>query len=338
MSLFHVQSNLRQRRVGFTLIELLVVIAIIAILIALLLPAVQQAREAARRSTCKNNMKQLGLALHNYHDTFKSFPIGAQYPYHKGNWRFSILPYIDSSPLYNQLTAAHPVNSDGFAGMRNDTIAVGTYGANFGILAGLTVPVYKCPSSALSANNNSTSPSLNNAQLGQTHDYVGVMGAYPDPAGRSGVCSGDLSGRGAACENGMLFFNGHTKIRDVTDGTSNTILISEQSGAIGTEDMRANYQGGWSGFYNTTQRPAQITSTSHFAAGISTIRFAINLDSKPNGTTTTYSYNTVLNSYHTGGIHVLLTDGAVRFIGENIDLPTFRALGSKDDGVVIGEF
>lgn len=328
----------KKHRSGFTLIELLVVIAIIAILIALLLPAVQQAREAARRSTCKNNMKQLGIAMHNYHDVYSCFPIGAQSPYHKGNWRFSLLPNLDQTALYNQVTNVQPTNLDGFAGKRNDSIALGTYGTNFGILAGLTIPVFKCPSSALSSTNNATSPTLNNAQLGQTHDYVGVMGSYPDPAGRTNVCSPDFGGRGSACENGVLFFNGHTKMRDITDGTSNTIVISEQSGAIGTEDLRSNYQGGWSGFYNNTQRPAQITSASLFVAGVSTIRYAINLNSKPNGTTTTYSYNTVLNSYHTGGIHVLLGDGAVRFLSENLDNGTFRALGSKDDGVVLGEF
>ncbi|HBL46986.1 MAG TPA: prepilin-type cleavage/methylation domain-containing protein, partial [Planctomycetaceae bacterium] len=94
---------MKMNRRGFTLIELLVVIAIIAILIALLLPAVQQAREAARRSTCKNNMKQMGLALHNYHDIYSSFPIGAQSNYTKPNWRIAILPQMDQAPAFNQL-------------------------------------------------------------------------------------------------------------------------------------------------------------------------------------------------------------------------------------------
>lgn len=330
---------MKRERSGFTLIELLVVIAIIAILVALLLPAVQQAREAARRSSCQNNLKQVGLAMHNYHDVNSCFPIGAQSPYHKGNWRFSILPFLEQGPLYDQLTAVDPVNADGFAGKRNDANSLGNYGTNFGILAGLNVPVYKCPSSALSGNNNSvSSPTLNNSQLGQTHDYVGVMGAYPDPAGRSSVCSIDLGSRGFACENGMLFFNGHTKIRDVTDGTSNTIIISEQSGVVGTQDLRANYQGGWSGFYNTTQRPSQVTSTSMFVAGVSTLRYAPNLDTMPAGAVNGYSYNTIVNSYHPGGIHVLLSDGAVRFVSQNLDMGTFRALGAKDDGTVVGEY
>src|SRR6056297_1446776 len=93
-------SKMQRPKRGFTLIELLVVIAIIAILVALLLPAVQQAREAARRSSCKNNLKQLGLAMHNYHDVHDCFPLGMV---HRINWRVSILPYLEQSTIFNQL-------------------------------------------------------------------------------------------------------------------------------------------------------------------------------------------------------------------------------------------
>ena len=99
-------SQIPRRKRGFTLIELLVVIAIIAILIALLLPAVQQAREAARRSQCKNNMKQIGLALHNYHDVFTTFPIGGLKNSRGPNWRVGLLPYMDQAPAYNQVSFA----------------------------------------------------------------------------------------------------------------------------------------------------------------------------------------------------------------------------------------
>ena len=92
-----------KRNRGFTLIELLVVIAIIAVLIALLLPAVQQAREAARRSQCKNNMKQLGLALHNYHDAANKFPIGTRFSMSAPNWRVGLLPYLDQAPLFHSV-------------------------------------------------------------------------------------------------------------------------------------------------------------------------------------------------------------------------------------------
>jgi len=181
------------RRRAFTLIELLVVIAIIAVLIALLLPAVQQAREAARRSQCKNNLKQLGLALHNYHDVHLTFPLGGHTHYFWPGWRVAILPYIDQAPLFNQLTLSQPTTNAGFASKRNDTNSLGGYGGNFAVLAGLALPIYKCPSSALDSNNNSTSPQLHNAERGQTHDYVGVMGAaISTDIGVAGKCSSDL--------------------------------------------------------------------------------------------------------------------------------------------------
>jgi len=329
---------------GFTLIELLVVIAIIAVLIALLLPAVQQAREAARRSQCKNNLKQLGLAFHNYHDVHQTFPMGAMAPYWKGNWRFSLLPFLEETALYNQLTRVAPVQTDGFAGKRSDTNTLGTYGANFGVLENLKVAVYSCPSSALPSNNNSTTPTANNAQHGQTHDYVGVMGGYPDPAStpRTSVCStGVASARGYPCENGILYFNGNVRMRDVTDGLSNTLIVAEQSGMVNGRDYRANYQGGWSGFYNSaTDRPATTTTTGNFVAGVTTIFFAINLKTTapPAGTNQQYAYNTVINSFHTGGIHVLQGDGSVRFVSENIAMATLRTVASKDDGNVVGEY
>jgi len=332
----------RHRMRGFTLIELLVVIAIIAILIALLLPAVQQAREAARRTQCKNNLKQLGLALHNYHDTFISFPLGALAPYHNGNWRSKILPYLDQAPLYNRLTASEPSVASGYSGQRNDAINIGVYGTgSYGVLAGLTVTAYACPSNPTDTNFNSVSnPTMNNAERGQTHDYVGVAGAGPDPGGRAGQCSADLSGRGIICQNGLLYPNGSTQMRDVTDGTSNTLIVAEQSGLVNKQPLSANYQGGWAGWYSSFVKPAAVTNAGEFGAGTTTLRYAINLKttSPPNGTASTYSHNTVIGSFHVGGTQVLLADGSVRFLSENMDLLTLLNLGAKDDGNVIGEF
>jgi len=128
---------LRPRRIGFTLIELLVVIAIIAVLIALLLPAVQQAREAARRTQCKNNMKQIGLSLHNYESTSNCWPIGSFFPFATvPNWRLQIFPYFDQAALYNQLDF-----TQSFAGNASTT--------NTNILAKRVLATYVCPSSPL---------------------------------------------------------------------------------------------------------------------------------------------------------------------------------------------
>ena len=316
------------RKRGFTLIELLVVIAIIAILIALLLPAVQQAREAARRSTCKNNMKQLGLALHNYHDAYFTFPIGAQNPMSKPNWRVGILPFLDQAPLYNQLN----INGGFQAGCGSTS----TYGYTFSgndVLVGLFLPVFGCPSSAQDHNGTSGC----NYNRGMQHDYVGLAGVTPDPGSPGSNCSGTIT-YGIYCDNGMLRPNETTKMRDVTDGTSNTIIVAEQSGRVAGADRRANYHGGWAGI-NQAGKASSFTSTA-FGAGTTTLQFSINYDASSStlGTGSYYHANTALNSFHEGGIHVLMTDSAVRFVSENIDFGLLSKLVARADGEVVGEF
>ncbi|WP_339735981.1 DUF1559 domain-containing protein [uncultured Gimesia sp.] len=324
---------LRKRR-GFTLIELLVVIAIIAILIALLLPAVQQAREAARRSTCKNNMKQIGLALHNYHDTFRAFPIGSQTSYYRANWRSSILPYIDQAPAYNQLTQAAS-SQHGFASGNGNSAA--GYNTENAVLSDYYVPVYKCPSSTADAfytggspvsNNGKTSP---NAALGKetgmTMDYVGISGSYAGVAPYNAGC-GSLIYGGNWCNNGLMLIGKSSRMRDCKDGTSNTMIIGEDSGLVDNKDYRSNYYGGWAGHLGL----------SSWGTGVNTIRYNPNPRTAPAGGNQTYTPNNPLTSEHVGGIHALLTDGAVRFISNNVDIETYRRLGMRNDNLVLGEF
>ncbi|MEQ8854804.1 DUF1559 domain-containing protein [Gimesia sp.] len=323
-------------RRGFTLIELLVVIAIIAILIALLLPAVQQAREAARRSTCKNNMKQIGLALHNYHDVYSTFPVGAL-PGNRPNWRVGILPAIDQAPLFNQLSI-----SGHWASGCNSSSSYGQQatGTNL-VLVGLKIPVFQCPSNPLDPNN--PSGSMCNYDKLQCHDYVGISGATPDPAPtpRTNVCSTGAS-YGVYCNNGILVPGKNYRFRDITDGASNTMIVGEQSGSVGTNDWRTNYHGGWRGW--SSSGDVATRTGAHHVGGVTTIAFQINAKSGQSGGNTVprsnsaYSGNTVLNSHHTGGIHMLLADGGVRFISENIDFLTLRQLCARDDGQVVGEF
>ena len=327
---------------GFTLVELLVVIAIIGILIALLLPAVQAAREAARRIQCTNQIKQLGLALHSYHDSFKTFPHGTRCLIGAPNWRVAILPYMEQSALYQSLDINSQANVGGFTSAREDSNST-TYGYGTGrnaVLAGLTVPGWNCPSNMFPTNASGQTPTYNNKEKGQTHDYVGIAGATPDPVGRTSVCSAVTGYGGIFCENGLLFPNGWQGLRDATDGTANTLLVGEQSGRIGTKDIRADYQGGWSGF-TTCSRPAQMTG-SPWGAGITTVRYPINADSticgSGSGCDATYDGNTVLNSFHPGGTNGLLADGSVHFLQENMDMETLRRLASRDDGQVVGEF
>ncbi len=320
---------MKRQRAGFTLIELLVVIAIIAILIALLLPAVQQAREAARRSQCKNNLKQLGLALHNYHDTARTFPIGQRYSKSSPNWRIGVLPFLDQAPLYNTLNF-----SDVFYSACASTSTYGVVYSNKEnkILAGLVLPVFKCPSSPLSA---TADVGCNYDKL-MVHDYVGISGATPDPAGRTGVCSED-TGYGTWCNNGLLVPNQVMRIRDVTDGTSNTMIVAEQSGSVGGVDRRAAYHGGWSGFTQTKLAPDFVSTELPFGSGTTAVRFSINTKTYSVGAGV-YHGNTIINSFHTGGTHGLLADGAVRFLSENIDFLTLRQLSVRNDGQTLGEF
>lgn len=331
------------RRHGFTLIELLVVIAIIAILIALLLPAVQQAREAARRTSCKNQLKQIGLALHNYHDVNLSFPMGTRAPISAPNWRIAVLPYIDQSALYNRLDIDSQATVGGFSSKREDSGSYGYGTGNNAILAGLVVPGWNCPSSTNSTNASAQSPTYNNAERGQTHDYVGIAGATTDPlfdattpGWVSSSCSAVTGYGGIACDNGMLYPNASMRMRDVTDGTTNTIIVGEQSGLVGLRDIRANYHGGWAGF-TTGGRPSSMTG-SPWGSGTTTVRYPINYDVAAAGNGTTYDLNTTLSSMHTGGTHALLGDGSVRFLSENMDRLTLLTLCARNDGQVIGEF
>jgi len=328
---------------AFTLVELLVVIAIIGILIALLLPAVQAAREAARRSQCSNNLKQLGLALQNYHDTYLTFPHGSRFPIGAPNWRVGILPFMEQGALYDQVDISSQANIGGFSSKRDGNASYGYGTGRNAVFKGLVVPGWVCPSNQFSPTARSGLTTYQNEDNGQIHDYVGIAGAYPDPAGRANVCgAGPNNYGGVFCENGMLFPNGWVNMRDALDGTSNTLIVGEQSGRVGTLDVRACYHAGWAGF-NTPLRPAShLSPGDYWGSGITTIRYPINSDLtvcvSGSGCDNTYDANTVLNSMHPGGANNLLVDGSVRFLAETIDFATLRRLGSKNDGQVVGEY
>jgi len=313
---------------GFTLIELLVVIAIIAILIALLLPAVQQAREAARRTQCKNNLKQIGLALHNYHDTFTRFPPGStscipcaayQYDGRTGHAVYAdILPYLDQAPLYNRLNWIIP----GYAyyspsiDLAHET-AVRT-----------KIPAYICPSSTtqtLWIYGAGANAAMFTQQ--QTH-YVAIGGSARPEA---------LNGRSYISRGGTFIKNGDKGLRDMTDGSSNCMVFGEYSGrakgATGVKQTEAEANSTvngmpWYGFYETDGAGAV---TFHAQK---TVAYAPNLYWYP---TVLYNQQS-LKSEHTGGIQILMGDGAARFLSENISLTTYFNLADISDGLTVGEF
>lgn len=333
---------------GFTLIELLVVIAIIAILIALLLPAVQQAREAARRSTCKNNMKQMGLALHNYHDVHRGFPLatgpayGVDSNYGLGNWKYRILPFMDQAAMFS-------TDTTGVTWRMN----VQPSNANLVKWESFRVPSYQCPSSTLPDTKTSSQyPSGATPWKSETHDYVGIMGAHPDPAGRGfPVVRTPLTPYGYAYNTGLLSGGESKRLRDCVDGTSNTIAIGEQGGNA-KFSVKTDYMSGWSGGHSNAHSVARMNAlytdgstdscNSSCNWPIRTSLTVVNGSPNPRasvsyGTSDTH-HHVPLTSFHVGGVHVLLGDGAVRFLGDNTDALVCRRLASMNDGSVIGEW
>ncbi|MEP3478816.1 MAG: DUF1559 domain-containing protein [Fuerstiella sp.] len=306
----------RTLKKGFTLIELLVVIAIIAILVSLLLPAVQQAREAARRTQCKNNLKQMGLALHNYHDVSMTFPMGAreaQTGTWGPSWMAGILPYLDQAPLFSQLNFS--VGNSGFTG-------------NHGVTGSVTIPAYLCPSSPLEEFD-----SRNQLRA----QYVGISGASDgDPASTQYPIIGRGQETNLRSAQGVLIGRGAVvRIRDITDGTSNTMCVSE-CGDFFEGRSQINSIFGW--LIGTRNVP-----TIRPNYNLTTILFPPNSTTRVDEGSDTLagigvSDHNGIYSAHVGGTQALLSDGSVRFVSENMDLETLRRVANRGDGFVVGEY
>ncbi|WP_437228458.1 DUF1559 domain-containing protein [Planctomicrobium sp. SH661] len=329
-----------RRSSGFTLIELLVVIAITAVLIALLLPAVQQAREAARRSQCNNNLKQMGLALHNYHDLHRVFPPGAacgQFdPSQPDRYGFSfwigLLPLIDQANVFNKLST-----SSASYGL------IGTDVTNSDVLNGVFPPYMSCPSSPLPRR-------YIGGEVPRTTSGV-ALAAYVGIMGNSDLLTSTSSNYGIYSSSGILHPGSRVNFKDVTDGTSNTMIIGEQSdfSTDGQDVLRSGAKyGAWLG----SQRPNYpgidnnywpATGAPGAGFNVTAVRYAINY--RPLSSTANGAYglnfagaNNPIISAHTGGAFVLLADGHTRFLSASTDLPLVKNLAARSDGNVIGEY
>ena len=334
---------------AFTLIELLVVIAIIAVLIALLLPAVQQAREAARRTQCKNNLKQLGLALHNYHDTFLKFPavvIGTNAPAQgitfpgSGtssmgiSWLIGLMPYFDQTPLYNTANFNLPM----------------TNAAN-ATLVSAHIPAFNCPSDPAATSGNKCTRFGNGAWGRNNYAASGTVAGYGDYGGFTGF---------ALTYRGLLGINGWSNIAACSDGTSNTVASWEIRAGLNPADPRGVYANGKSGGGLITQcvnPDGGFPSLPGWPFGGSTSGdcWGINEGNLHggNGDDVWGCSNDVAQgmgcwgsgdgqagpkSLHVGGVHALMADGTVRFISQNLSGMTMLRMIGSADGQIVGEF
>ncbi|WDI41313.1 DUF1559 domain-containing protein [Bremerella sp. P1] len=297
-------SHRTSARVGFTLVELLVVIAIIGVLIALLLPAVQQAREAARRMQCTNNLKQLGLAVHNYHDTFGTLPAGWIRPSDRSNfqnnnfwgWSTLILPFIEQNSLHDKID------------FKWEWVKTSTLGNPNAGLSTNEINAYLCPSDITGGKNGKENDN-------GTSNYLGNYG------------NKSLNGSeyGTSADRGIFSRNSNVGLRDITDGTSNTILFGEKTGkTINGNNFRAGLWAGVRDNDNGSGRKPFLCigrgpgSATDYANGV-------------NGTNTW----TLAVSLHPGGANVSMSDGSVRFLPETINLNAYRFMTQRDDGKVI---
>jgi len=209
-------------------------------------------------------------------------------------------------------------------------------------LCGLLVPVYKCPSSPTDPFVNE--PSSSNENRSMMHEYVGIAGAYSDPANREGTCKDSI--RGKVCNTGLLLANEVRMLRDALDGTSNTIIVAEQSGTVNKVPIRSNYGGGWCGaaaddglpVYSVTTLPSSPPINFYHTA-LTVVQWQLNYQTPmPNSSSKTYETNTILNSFHPGIVEVLLADGSVRGLADTVDMNTVRRLCTANDGLPVAPY
>jgi prepilin-type N-terminal cleavage/methylation domain-containing protein/prepilin-type processing-associated H-X9-DG protein len=313
---------LHRRRTAFTLIELLVVISIIAVLIALLLPAVQQAREAARRTQCKNNLKQLSLALHNYNSSFDCFPFAQEDVVKEFSAISQLLPYFDQVNVYNQINFS--------ASYTDPTNA---------LAKAQEIPALRCPSD--SQNNISGQGGATNYMTNKGNWIIWLDNTGPNV--------------GMPLQTGVMYYQSFIRFGDITDGSSNTSAFAERVLADGNNSIVSPV----ADVFFSPLAPATVDEAVQDCNAIDITNLA-NQFPLFMGAPWMHGQHTFLHitgpntrscgffaalravmppsSKHTGGCHMALCDGSVRFVSDNIDVITWRGIGSRAGGEILGNY
>lgn len=301
------------KRSAFTLIELLVVIAIISVLVSLLLPAVQQAREAARRSQCSNNLKQIGLAIHNFENARQTLPSSRLGPQH-GTWLVQILPYVEQEQLYNLWNVSTTYYVQSLAAQTTQ------------------VPMFYCPTrrtSMLSTQFEISSTGIPDSQL-----YPGTMGDYAGNGGQfAGAIVDDPLCKGAMCQalsqvtnSQIVSTQSRTRMRDFTDGTSQTFLVGEKHAP------RARYGQSGPSWGDGSIFNGDFPRNYSRIAGLPKFNLGLGPDDLSG------PFHCKFGSDHAGICQFLFTDGHIVPINTSVDLTVLNRLAVRNDGQTVGEF
>lgn len=319
--------NPSRGRRGFTLIELLVVIAIIAILIGLLLPAVQKVRAAAARMQCSNNLKQIGIALHSYHDAVGSFPSGTHDDDNRSwCWRVYLLPYIEQQNMYTGLQSAgawFPAPQGGSHANVDGIAASEVNGFTGNAIVQTPIKTYICPADIL--------PERDNDSMAKANYAANVGNATIN--GVTQNLTGCASWKGNA-QNGMLLHSNDntntyvTRFSDLTDGTSNTIAVGEVTTSLNVSSATTN-----SGLYPVWVGGNNNGGCNGVSGGASVFRY-VDAAFPPNVSKASANSNMAFGSQHTGGANFAMGDGSVRFISETVNTTVYHAAGSRNGGEV----